>query len=823
MQQFWDIKNKHLDKILLFRMGDFYEMFFDDAIKAAPILNIALTSRSKSQGQDVPMCGVPHHAIGPQINKLLGAGLKVAICDQVESAKAAKEAKTIVKRAVTRIVTPGLAYDPEALEASVSLYVASIGTSQTLSNFDLVKTELAKSDFSKFDFAALDSSTGEVLFAKDLDSIELSSWIQKLAPKEYVLEPDLDLPFALEGVITRRIRSENQNIEDFLLSYVQETQGPEVVKTLCRPELLVKDFLKISPTSMRHLEIFKTTTGDTFGSVFETVNLTKTPMGARLLKKKLATPFMLKNQILDEQALVSFYYDQSEIRKEVRLTLSKLGDMERKIAKLSNPVCNARDLQALARSLCLSIQVLKLVNENSEFEQMAHKLELKITKTLLEDLPHSTKEGHLVKPGVNSLLDEFVDLATHAQTRLTQLEAHEKSKSGIQNLRIKYNSVSGYSFEITKSNLDRIPPHFIRKQTLAAAERFVTQDLVDLEEKILTSEQKRNELEFEIFDELKKECLEEALKLLEMAHIMAQIDVRTSFAELAFEQNYCKPCFDDSGLIRLEGSRHSVLERLSREPFISNDISLAPGECILLTGPNMAGKSTLMRQVALTAILAQCGAFVPATKALLPLFDQIFTRIGASDHLVSGLSTFMVEMTETAAIISAATTKSLVILDEIGRGTSTYDGMSLAQAVLEYFSQNVGSYTFFATHYHELAELEKDIPRIMNRHMAIEEHQGELIFLRKLVQGVASRSYGIEVAKLAGLPQELTKRAQLILKGITSKTKELKNKQLDLISFELPQTCKHEDILKEVKAIQVNTLTPLEALNKLSAFQKSIQ
>jgi DNA mismatch repair protein MutS len=827
MQQYWDIKNQHLDKILLFRMGDFYEMFFDDAVKSAPILNIALTSRNKSQGNDVPMCGVPHHSIGPQINKLLKAGLKVAICDQVENPK---DAKTIVKRAVVRVVTPGLAYDPETISGHQSLFVASFRSHENSSEL--------------FELAAIDASTGEVVLARELSLSELSSWLQKLSPQEFIFNENFKPPFIIEGLITKRPHLQNQTIEDYLLSYVAETQGSEILKTLMPARTLETKFLKLSPTTIRHLEIFKTSSGDDFGSLFDTLNFTKSAMGSRFFKKRLASPFVDLNEINRELNQVEKFLNDSDLRQNIRERFSKIGDLERRVAKLSNPLCNARDLQTLGRSLKIAGEILTFINEE-KFLPKINKIATLIESRLQDELPHSVKEGSLIRPNVNSALDEFVELATHAQTKLTELEEREKLKSGISSLKIKYNSVFGYSIEITKANLTKVPLHFIRRQTLANAERFVTPELVELEEKILSSRQKRQDLEFQIFSEIKDICLSEARELLELASYLAVIDVRASLAQLAFEQNYCRPEFsindqndgDTKALkLSLKNSRHPVLERISRELFVSNDIELLQSECVLLTGPNMAGKSTLMRQVALTALLAQVGSFVPASTACLPLFDQIFTRIGASDHLVKGLSTFMVEMTETAEIINAATNQSLVILDEIGRGTSTYDGMSLAQAVLEYFVNEIKSYTFFATHYHELIELEKELPSLSNYHMSIEEHKGRLIFLRKLTRGSASRSYGIEVAKEAGLPTELTKRAQVILKGITSKTRELKNRQMDLMSHAVEavpsienerellinkERVDHlENLASEVKKVPINQLTPLEALNHLASLQK---
>ncbi|MDZ4676656.1 MAG: DNA mismatch repair protein MutS [Oligoflexia bacterium] len=859
MQQYWDIKNQHTDKILLFRMGDFYEMFFDDAIKAAPLLNIALTSRNKTQGNDTPMCGVPHHSIGSHINKLLRAGLKVAICDQVEDAK---DAKTIVKRAVTRVVTPGIVYDPETLDSASTNFVATI-----LSHGD----EL-------YSLACVDASTGEVLEGEGLSLGELSTWIQKLSPQEYLIDEKITLPFTLSGVITNRSRLKGQSASDFLIQYVKEMQGPDVVKTLRVPQPLQKDFLKISATTIRHLELFKTSEGEKEGSLFSTIDCTKSPMGARVLKKRLACPFLSSKEINTQLDLVNYFYENEVVRKNLRQNLALIGDLERKVAKLSNPLCNARDLQALAKALTQVISILseeyakeylswnylnknldqdlKLDSNSSSQEiKVASNISSRILETLQDELPHSTKEGSLIKPGINSTLDEYVVLSTHAQTLLSELEAKERKNSGIQSLKVKYNSVFGYSLEITKANLEKVPAHFVRRQTLAQAERFVTTELSDLEQKILSSQQKRCDLEYQLFSDLKQLALSQAISFLNLSTLIAQIDLSQGFAHLAYERRYVRPQFIE-GQLKIIQSRHPVLEQIMSEPFIPNDIYLNQGQCLLLTGPNMAGKSTLMRQTALTAILAQSGSFVPAAKAFIPLFDHIFTRIGASDNLSRGLSTFMVEMTETAEIIKDATPKSLVILDEIGRGTSTYDGMSLAQSVLEYFLSNISCFTFFATHYHELTELDKDFKNLLNGHMSIQEFKGQLVFLRKLVSGAANRSYGIDVAKQAGLPKQVTDRAQMILKGLVVKSKQIhQTKQLNLLeqmdvhdndssssnssSNDTGILAENEMLILKVNELQrlnekfkvvinsmhetkVESLTPLDALNRFAQIQKTI-
>jgi len=816
MQQYWEIKNQHTDKILLFRMGDFFEMFYDDAVKAAPILNIALTSRNKNQENNVPMCGVPHHSIGPQINKLLKAGLKVAICDQIENPQT-MEGK-IVKRAVTRVVTPGIVYDPENLESNSQNYVAAL---------------LPKANHF-FDLAFVDASTGELLVSKNISAAQVILNVQKYLPKEVLLPVGYEIFFNLQSLITFRDFTKGQAVEEVLVTYVKETQGDEVLKTLRAPFAIKEKGLELNFTTIRHLEIFKKYDQEEKNTLFDSINLCSTPMGARLLKKRLLQPFFDKKEILEEQIKIDeAIIDQVKL-KETKERLVQIGDLERKTVKLSSPLCNSRDVKALSNALKLTQEVMvlwpsffsKTINVNQ-----LNTLTAEVDKVLKEELPHATKEGGMINKGVSSLLDEYIELSTNAQTKLTELEEKERKNSGIQSLKIKFNNIFGYSFEITKANLDKIPSHFVRRQTLASAERFVTQELSDLEQKILAATQKRSELEYEIFNALRKKLLDQALDLLKLGENLAHLDLVLSFTRLALERNYCKPVFTETQIL-IKKSRHPVIETIT--DFVPNDIELQKGECLLLTGPNMAGKSTVMRQVALTALLAQIGSYVPAESAELPLFDKIFTRIGANDNLSQGQSTFMVEMTETAQIVREATTNSLVILDEIGRGTSTYDGLSLAHAILEHFVDNIKAYTFFATHYHELTEIASYKPAVKNAHMSIDEHKDQLVFLRRLAFGPANRSYGIEVAKLAGLPASLTLKASKILKDLTTKAQNIHTRQMSLLEQtwseekEIKKTDSATDaayqlLLNEIDSFDTDKMTPLEALNQIYNLKNKVK
>jgi len=815
MQQYWEIKSQHEDKILLFRMGDFYEMFFDDAVKAAPILDIALTSRNKSQGIDVPMCGVPHHSIAGPINKLLRAGLKVAICDQVEDPA---QAKGIVKRAVTRVVTPGVIYDPDELEATASIFVACVVFG--------------------WEISLVDTTTGACFFACDLNESQVQFLLDQYRPKELLLDPEIkpSFVFSSELMVTRLDAVQNKeakNSREIIRDYVLSLQGNELAKTLKSFEEIKLDGLKLSTTTIRHLEIFETSQREKKGSLFWAVDRTLTPMGGRRQRSLLGNPSGDLKTIQERLDAVQWFFERAELRVDIRRLLRNLGDLERKIAKLSNPLCNARDLSALAASLQTILEIRDLVLPASQGEAQYHlggseKIIQRIKANLRDELPVSVREGGMIREGVSSELDEYIRLATHAQQALAELEARERGASGIQSLKVKFNNIFGYSIEVTHANRSKVPAHFIRKQTLANAERYITEELTALEQKILSAEQKRREMEYRYFNELRLWALDRSQALFKIAYSIASLDVHQGLAELAFERGYVRPeilAFTES--LELTASRHPVIEQLGLEKFIPNDIVLGRGECILLTGPNMAGKSTLMRQVALTVLLAHCGSFVPASQAKLPLMDQIFTRIGASDHLTAGLSTFMVEMVETAQIVSQATGNSLVILDEIGRGTSTFDGMSLAQAILEHFSQNTGSWTFFATHYQELTGLESKWPTIKNFHMAIREYKGSLVFLRKLTRGAASKSYGIQVAKQAGLPVSITERAHQVLREIELQSKAVVQDQLPLFAGAMVAAADGGDarrsaFVDELKGLQIDGLTPLEALNKLSQWQRTL-
>jgi len=812
MRQYWDIKSAHEDKILLFRMGDFFEMFFDDAKKAAPILGIALTQRNKKSEDETPMCGMPHHSIAGPINKLLKQGLKIAICDQIEDPKMAKG---IVKRAVTRVLTPGMVYDPETLEQTQSNYLACLDQNT---------------------LACVETSTGEGFYFDDLQSVDVKRLLSLLPIAELVMAPESEsAPF--HGLVSRHPNIyESDGVPTVglpmavlrLLSYIESLGGKDSLQTLKKFERRsLHHRLDLSSTVLRHLEIFSTYKGEGVGSLFEAIDRTKTSAGARTLRQWLLFPLTSQSEILERQSLIQAWVQDPGKLKTLREVLAQMGDIERRLGKISQPQCNGRDLLALAASIEAGLSSLEIARLSSEFENLRG-LSQEILKTLVEDPPLQIRQGHLIQKGYSPVLDELISLSTDSQSLLAEMEAREKEKTGISSLKIRYNNVFGYYIEITHTHVDKVPAHYMRKQTLTNAERYCTDELIELEKKVLSAQSKRAELEYEIFETLRKKSLSLAPQLSNMATACSELDVISSLAWVAMERKYVRPEFSLDGSLDLKASRHPVVEQTVRKQFVANDISISSRGCLLLTGPNMAGKSTLMRQVALTSVLAQIGSFVPADSAKLPVFDHIFTRIGASDQLSEGLSTFMVEMTETAEMLKKSTKASLLILDEIGRGTSTFDGMSLAQSILEYLLNYKGAMSFFATHYHELTSLEDKYRQLKNAHMTVLERNGEIRFLHTLKMGPAQKSYGIQVARLAGLPVEITERAASLLKGLENKpTRTMDSSQLSLLDAVVPEPAVPSEeltvVLKDLRDYPLFSQTPIEAMNKIAKWQEALK
>lgn len=829
MKQYWDIKSVHQDKILLFRMGDFFEMFYDDAVTAAPILGIALTQRNKKSQDETPMCGMPHHSIAGPINKLLAAGFKVAICDQLEDPK---QAKGIVKRGVTRVLTPGMVYDSDTLDGTKPHYLVGLDNES---------------------ISFLDTTTGEAFYFRSKNPSELLRFVQILPVAEVVVsKADEGLIKDLQGTLISFHEDTVEMTHELLknaaplssarlLSYVRSLSSDEQLTTLS--PFIEKDLehrLEISSTVLRHLEVFSTYKGEGPGSLFHAINRTQTSAGSRLLRQWLSFPLRDQKAIEARLVTVQFWRDHVLELKRARQILAQMGDIERRLGKISQPQCNGRDLLALAGSVhagLSALEVLVAASGGTAFFEPLRDLAYKIERTIVEEPPLTTKQGYLIRQGVSPELDELIELSTHSQSLVARMEAEEKEKTGISSLKIRYNNVFGYYIEITNTHKDKVPDRYQRKQTLTNAERYCTDELIELERKVLSANTKRADLEFEFFEALRKDILTACPALLKLARECSEMDVVAGLAWLSLEEKYVRPSFVDDGSLAIKAGRHPVVEQTVKKNFVANDIELRPHSCLLLTGPNMAGKSTLMRQVALIAILAQTGSFVPADEVKLPIFDAIFTRIGASDQLSEGLSTFMVEMTETSAMLKNATQNSLVILDEVGRGTSTFDGMCLAQSILEHLLSEVKALTFFATHYHELTTLDQSYGQINNAHMTVAEKNGEIRFLHTLVKGPALKSYGVQVAELAGLPASVTKRAKSLLRDIESKRVQASS-QLSLLdsweetlateplppvepaALQVPESI--QNLMVELEKYPLMQMSPLEAINQIAKWKELV-
>ncbi len=788
MKQYWNIKSLHKDKILFFRMGDFYEMFAEDAETVAPLLNIVLTSRNKKSAQSVKMCGIPYHSISGPISKLLSAGFKIAICDQIGEVTASK---TLMERKVTRILTPGMVYDPDSLNSLKAHYLCA---------------------FDEYSVSFVDVSTGSAFFYSISDEENKRRVINLLSPAEIVLtsqqkeqcfsqkewnrfpmsvcdkedgvgEDGSLPPIFNKGSQKGSLPSKKEGLSYStlpvsacrLLAYIHGNQNVIIKKTL-RP-FCKKDFGKIMQLSAQvldHLEVFKTYKGDVKDTLFAAVNRTQTPSGARLLRSRLREPCTDLSELENRLDQVESRMNDPDRIEEIRHLLARVGDIERRLGKLSQTQYSSKDLLMLAHSLkaageavSLSIQAswIQKYTDLSQIVSLTQNLSDQINHTICLNVSSDNRlsSGSVIGRGVSQELDLLIDQVEKKQFELHQLENQERVKSGISSLKIRYNNVFGYYIEVTKLHSSKVPSHYIRKQTLTQAERYTTPQLQVIEGEVLSARTRRMELEKQIFESLRQKLLEYLPDLFYLSRVICEMDVSISLAYLAIERSYTRPRFSSKGELILINSRHPVVEQTPGTTFVSNTVHVKAGECMLLTGPNMAGKSTLMRQVALNVILAQAGCFVPSQNALLPVFTKLFTRVGASDSLSQGLSTFMVEMKESADILQKSDERSLVILDEIGRGTATYDGMSLAQAMVEYLVLRKKSCVFFATHYRELTVLEQKIPQVQNFHLDVKESNGQISFLYTLSKGYAKESYGVHVAALAGFPPSVIMRAQQLL------------------------------------------------------------
>ena len=865
MRQYQDAKRQHPDALLFFRMGDFYELFYEDAVVAARAVELTLTSRSKdAHGAGIPMCGVPFHAADGYITRLVRQGFSVAICDQVEDPRTAKG---VVKREVTRVVTPGTLTDAAYLDARAPALLAAVlpagkpGTPWGMAWVELSTGEFGATEIAGDDVAAL-----------------VREELGVLAPRELLVPADTDVE-ALRGdgaapiVITRRegwqfaadaaTRALTEQLQTAglggfgldghpgaigaagaLVQYLRDTQKADLthVRTLAYRE--TRDGLIIDATTLRHLEVLASTEGDRQTSLLGVLDDTVTAMGARLLRAWLTKPLVALEPMRDRLDAVEDLAFRTVERGTLRETLAQVYDVQRLVARAALGTAGPRDLVALARSLgvvpslagVLTTLQAPLLLQLAEALDDLPALRERITSTLADEPPLLARDGDVIRDGADPEIDRLRGLSRSGKSDISAMEEAERVRTGISSLKIRFNRVFGYYIEVSKSNLHAVPADYIRKQTIAGGERFITPGLKTYEEQVLHADERLQTLEQALFEALRRDVAGHAPALLRTAQALATLDVLATFADVAARRNYSKPHLHAGDDLAVVEGRHPVVETMTREAFVPNDLSLdgTTQQLLVITGPNMGGKSTYLRQTALLCLMAQAGSFVPARQAKLPVVDRIYARVGAADNIARGQSTFMVEMQETASILNTATSRSLVVLDEIGRGTSTFDGLSIAWAVAEHLATHPKARpkTLFATHYHELTDLADALPGVANAHLLVREWQDQIVFLRKVVPGRSDRSYGIQVARLAGLPAGVIRRAREILSGLEqdelarggrptiagAATQQGPQQQLGL--FQVPADDRLRERLREV---DVNTLTPLQALTLLAELKEEAE
>ena len=868
MQEYIKKKEEYKDCILFYRLGDFYEMFFEDALTVTKELEITLTGKDCGLEERAPMCGVPYHAAETYINRLIEKGYKVAICEQVEDPK---KARGLVKREVVRVVTPGTTIDTMSLDETKNNYLMSIVSMED-----------------HFGCAIADITTGDCFLTEVDKPQKLLDEINKFTPAEIICNDS----FLVSGVDTADLKErlgicvftldswyfdddsckrmlkdhfhvnslDGLGISDYdsgiiaagaLFLYLRETQKTALSHMASIRPYAADKFMLIDSSSRRNLELVETLREkQKRGSLLWVLDKTKTAMGARTLRSFVEQPLIEAKEIERRLEALEELNKNPMLRDEIREYLQPVYDLERLSSRISYQTANPRDLVAFASSLEMLPHIKQILNEfhspilaeiNKDMDSLEEIADM-VRRAIVEDPPIAQKDGGIIREGFNEDVDKYRRSRTDGKKWLSELEAREREKTGIKSLKIKYNRVFGYSLEVTNTFKNLVPDTYIRKQTLSNAERYITQELKELEDLILGAEDKLYALEYELFCQVRDTIGAEVIRIQRTAKAVAALDVFASLALVAQRNNYVRPKINENGVIDIKEGRHPVVEQMiEHDMFIANDTYLdnQKKRISVITGPNMAGKSTYMRQTALIVLMAQIGSFVPAKKANIGIVDRIFTRVGASDDLASGQSTFMVEMTEVANILRNATAKSLLILDEIGRGTSTFDGLSIAWAVIEHISNTklCGAKTLFATHYHELTELEGKIAGVNNYCIAVKEKGDDIVFLRKIVKGGADKSYGIQVAKLAGVPDSVIQRAKELVEelsdaDITAAVKDLtapkkKNKvvydQLDMAQISLFDTVKDDDIIEEIRGLDISGLTPLEALNILSNLQNKIK
>jgi len=835
MKQYYEIKRQYPDHLLFFRMGDFYEMFGDDANEASGILGIALTSRNKKDKNPVPMCGIPYHAYKTYLNKLLNAGKKVAICEQLEDPS---QAKGIVKRGVNRVISPGTVIDEDSLQSH---------------DFNILMSVYKNNE--DYNICAVDTSTGDVFLQKQKN---IDDFITKWKPKEIVANYEIihkntgfhkiETNYHSKTVEERVLRHYGVTTpkslgiyeKDLLypLCYVLEYLAESFIDiTLKKPVLLSPDNeVYLDAVAVNTLEIISAADSLDSPSLYSVLNKCVTAMGMRLLKKWLLSPSRNLHEIFRRQSIVEFFAANSTYSKNVRELLKNVYDLERIASRIIAERSSPRDLIWLKESVASLPEIKQYLQETghpniTDFTNRFDNLEdiyTLIESAIVENPPVNITEGGIIKSEFHDEVKKLRDIKDNSKSMLASIEALEKEKTGIPTLKVRYNKVFGYYIEISKTHSYKAPDYYKRKQTLVNAERFITDELKQLEDEILNAEDKLSRIEHDIFVEVRSKIRNEAHRIRQVAEIIAELDTLINFAVIAGENNYCKPELGDFDDIKIIDGRHPVVERNMSEPFIPNDAFLDTenNNLLIITGPNMSGKSTYIRMVAVNTLLAHTGSFIPASEAKISLVDRIFTRVGAKDNLAKGESTFMVEMVETANILNNATEKSLIVLDEIGRGTSTFDGLSIAWAVAEYILNRIGAKTLFATHYHELT----DIPRInrgsRNYTVEVKEWKNEVIFLRNIIEGSADRSYGVYVAKIAGLPEEVIARSNEIMEtlekneyninGVPKLAKKSSIGEKPEKVIEPILLFEEHPVVEELKSLDVNSITPLEALNILS-------
>ena len=872
MRHYLDTKEQYKDCILFYRLGDFYEMFFDDAVTVSRELELTLTGKDCGQEERAPMCGVPYHAAETYLNRLVAKGYKVAICEQVEDPKLAKG---MVKREVVRVVTPGTNLNTQALD-------------ETKNNYIMCIVYLAD----RYGVSLADVSTGEYFLTEVSSAKKMEDEIIKFSPAEIICnEPllmsgtDLDAlkdrlgisVFPLDAAYFDDEQCRRALLEHFqvasmealglgdytlgvlaagaLMRYLLDTQKNSLSQMTRLVPYSTGKYMVLDSSTRRNLELTETLREkQKRGSLLWVLDKTKTAMGARMLRTYIEQPLLEKETIEARLDAIEELNNNAIMREEIREYLNPVYDLERLVSRITYQSANPRDLVAFKSSLSMLPAIkyllkdsvcgeLKTVEEELDALEDVHAL---ISKAIVDEPPMIVREGGIIKEGYNEEVDKLRQAKTEGKNWLAQLEEQERERTGIKNLRIKYNKVFGYYLEVTNSYKDLVPDDYMRKQTLTNAERYITPKLKELEDMILGAEDKLFSLEYDLFADVRDQIGREVLRIQKTARAIARLDVYASLSLVAERENYVRPSINEKGLIDIRGGRHPVVEKMiSNDMFIANDTYLDNNKnrISIITGPNMAGKSTYMRQTALIVLMAQIGSFVPAQKAKIGIVDRIFTRVGASDDLASGQSTFMVEMTEVANILRNATANSLLILDEIGRGTSTFDGLSIAWAVVEYISNPrlLGAKTLFATHYHELTELEGKLSSVNNYCIAVKEKGDDIVFLRKIVKGGADKSYGIQVAKLAGVPDNVIQRAKEIIhqlvdaditqrvheievvQGSAVKKKPVTYDEVDMEQMSLFDTVKDDDILKELKELDISNLTPLDALNTLNRLQSKLR